>query len=133
MLLLVNATSGAADGFVVLQLLWWCCADCVTSPRTGCARRTKLYMCGTSKQQYRSCVSICLIVACSRHAYIFLFFVHIPFVVRSHNERNTTREVATLQSHQQHHAAPEVALTIRSMLSKRKFRHLPLFKIVHFT
>jgi len=34
------------------------------------------------------------------------------------------------QSHQQHHAAPEVALTVRSMLLKRKFRHLPLFKIV---
>jgi len=37
-----------------------------------------------------------------------------------------------LQSHQQHHAAPEVALTLRSMLIKRKFRHLPLFKIVDF-
>jgi len=37
-----------------------------------------------------------------------------------------------LQSHQQHHAAPEVAWTDRSMLSKRKFKHLPLFKIVGF-
>jgi len=36
------------------------------------------------------------------------------------------------QSHQQHHAAPEVSLTARSMLLKRKFRHLPLFKIVDF-
>jgi len=33
---------------------------------------------------------------------------------------------------QQHHAAPEVALTVRSMLLMRKFRHLPLFKIVDF-
>ena len=32
----------------------------------------------------------------------------------------------------QHHAAPDVALTIRTMLLKRKFRHLPLFKIVDF-
>jgi len=37
-----------------------------------------------------------------------------------------------LQSHQQHHAAPKVALTARNMLLKRKFRHLPLFKIVDF-
>jgi len=36
------------------------------------------------------------------------------------------------QSHQQRHAAPEVALTVRSMLLKRKFRHLPLFKTVGF-
>jgi len=32
-----------------------------------------------------------------------------------------------LQSHQQHHAVPEVALTVRSVLLKRKFRLLPLF------
>jgi len=38
-----------------------------------------------------------------------------------------------LQSHQQHHAAPVVALTVRSMLYiEAKFRHLPLFKIVDF-
>jgi len=37
-----------------------------------------------------------------------------------------------LQNHQQHHAALEVALTVRSMLLKRKFWHLPLFKIVGF-
>ena len=36
-----------------------------------------------------------------------------------------------LQSHQQHHATPEVALTVRSML-KRIFRHLPLFNIIDF-
>ena len=36
------------------------------------------------------------------------------------------------QSHQQHHAAPEVSLTVWSMLLKRKFRHLPLLKIVDF-
>jgi len=36
------------------------------------------------------------------------------------------------QSHEQYHAAPEVALTARSMLLKRKFRHLALFKIVDF-
>jgi len=29
-------------------------------------------------------------------------------------------------------ATPEVALTVRSMLLKRKFRHLPLIKIVGF-
>jgi len=40
--------------------------------------------------------------------------------------------VIFLQSHQQHYAAPEVVLTVRSMLLKRKFRHLPLFKIVDF-
>jgi len=40
--------------------------------------------------------------------------------------------VIFLQSHQQHHAAPEVALTVRNMLLKRKFRHLPLLKIVDF-
>jgi len=40
--------------------------------------------------------------------------------------------VIILQNHQQHHAAPEVALTVRSTLLKRKFRHLPLFKIVDF-
>jgi len=38
-----------------------------------------------------------------------------------------------LQSHQQRHAAPEIALTVRKMLLKRRFRHLPLFKIVDFT
>ena len=37
-----------------------------------------------------------------------------------------------LQKHQQHNAAPEVALTVRSMLFKINFRHLPLFKIVDF-
>jgi len=37
-----------------------------------------------------------------------------------------------LQSYQKHHAAPEVALTVRSMSLKRKFRHLPLFQIVDF-
>jgi len=38
-----------------------------------------------------------------------------------------------LQSHQQHPVAPEVVLTVRSMLLlKRKFRHLPWFKIVDF-
>jgi len=37
-----------------------------------------------------------------------------------------------LQSYQQHHAAPEVALTVRSMSLKRKFRRLPLFQIVDF-
>ena len=43
-----------------------------------------------------------------------------------------TFSVIFLQIHQQHHAVPEVALTVRSMLLKRKFRHLPLFKIVDF-
>jgi len=33
---------------------------------------------------------------------------------------------------QQHHVGPEVALTVRSMLLMRKFRHLPLFKMVDF-
>jgi len=33
------------------------------------------------------------IIACSHHAYIFLFFAHIPFVVESHNQRNVTGEV----------------------------------------
>jgi len=33
-----------------------------------------------------------------------------------------------LQSHQKHHAAPEVALTARSILLKRKFRHFSLLK-----
>jgi len=37
-----------------------------------------------------------------------------------------------LQSYQQHHAAPEVALTVRSMSLKRKFIHLLLFQIVDF-
>jgi len=37
-----------------------------------------------------------------------------------------------LQKHQQHNAAPEVALTVRSVLFKINFRHLPLFKIVDF-
>jgi len=40
--------------------------------------------------------------------------------------------VIFLQSHQQHHAAPEVTFTIRSMLLKPKFKHLPLFKIIDF-
>jgi len=43
-----------------------------------------------------------------------------------------TFSVIFLQSHQQLHTAPEVALTVRSMLLKRKFRRLPLFKIVDF-
>ena len=43
-----------------------------------------------------------------------------------------TFSVIFLQSHQQHHAVPEVAFTVRSMFLKRKFRHLPLFKIVGF-
>jgi len=34
-----------------------------------------------SKQQQRSCVAISLIIACSLHVYIFLFFTHISFVV----------------------------------------------------
>jgi len=39
--------------------------------------------------------------------------------------------VIFLQSDQQHHAAPEVASTVRSMLLIEKIqRHLPLFKIV---
>jgi len=37
-----------------------------------------------------------------------------------------------LQRYQQHYAAPEVALTVRSMLLKGKFRHLLLFQIVDF-
>jgi len=45
---------------------------------------------------------------------------------------NETFSAIFLQSHQQHHTAPEVALTVGSMLLKRKFRHLPLFKIVDF-
>jgi len=45
---------------------------------------------------------------------------------------NETCFVIFLQSHQQRHAAPQVALTVRSMLPKRKFRYLPLFKIVDF-
>jgi len=40
--------------------------------------------------------------------------------------------VIFLQSHQQHHAASEVALIVRSMLLKKKLRHLPLFEIVAF-
>jgi len=40
--------------------------------------------------------------------------------------------VLFLQSQQQNHAAPEVALTVRSMLLKRKFRRLPVFKMVDF-
>jgi len=40
--------------------------------------------------------------------------------------------VIFLQSHQRHYAAPEVALTVRSKLLKRKFRYLPLLKIVDF-
>jgi len=40
--------------------------------------------------------------------------------------------VIFLQRHQQHHAAPEVASTVRSMLLKRKFRYLPLSKMVGF-
>jgi len=43
-----------------------------------------------------------------------------------------TCSVIFLQRHQQHHAAPDVALTVRSTLLKRKFRHLPLFKTVDF-
>jgi len=43
-----------------------------------------------------------------------------------------TFSIIFLQSYQQHHAALEVALSVRSMLLKRKFRHLPLFKIVDF-
>jgi len=43
---------------------------------------------------------------------------------------NEAFSVIFLQRHQQHHEAPEVALTVRSMLIKRKFRYLPLFKIV---
>jgi len=37
-----------------------------------------------------------------------------------------TFSVIFLQSLQQHHAAPEVALTVRSVLLKRKVRHLPI-------
>jgi len=43
-----------------------------------------------------------------------------------------TFSVIFLQSHQQRHAVPEVALTVRSMLLKRKFKHLPLLKNVDF-
>jgi len=43
-----------------------------------------------------------------------------------------TFSVIFLQSHQQHHAASEVALIVRSMLLQKKMRHLPLFEIVAF-
>jgi len=45
-------------------------------------------------------------------------------------DTDETSYVIFLQSHQQHCAAPEIALTVRIMLLKRKFRHLPLFKAV---
>ena len=34
-----------------------------------------------SKQQWRSCVAISLLIACSHHAYIVFLVMHIPFVV----------------------------------------------------
>jgi len=43
-----------------------------------------------------------------------------------------TFSVIFLQSDQQHHTAPDVALTVRNVLLKRKVKHLPLFKIVDF-
>jgi len=43
-----------------------------------------------------------------------------------------TFSIIFLQINQQHDAAPEIALTVRSILLKRKFTHLPLFKIVDF-
>jgi len=48
-----------------------------------------------SKQQWRSCVAISLTIACSRCIEMVLFFAHIPFLVISHIQRNTTGEVAT--------------------------------------
>ena len=61
---------------------------------------------------------------------IWLAWYFLNTIFRNETFRNfpPTR----LQSHQQHHAASEVPLTVRSMLLKRKFRHLPLFKIVGF-
>jgi len=45
------------------------------------------------------------------------------FLTRFNIVTNETFCVIFLQSDQQHHAAPEVALTVRSMLLTRKFRH----------
>jgi len=50
-----------------------------------------------SNQQQRSCVTISLIIACSRYKYMVLFFTHIPFVV-SHTINATPPE--RLQQHQ---------------------------------
>jgi len=48
----------------------------IGNPSSTCA---KLH-CG-SKQQYRDHALQSLIIACSCHAYIFMFFVHILFMV----------------------------------------------------
>ena len=62
-----------------------------------------------SKQQLRSCVAISLIIAFSRHAYIVLFFAHIPFVV--HHTINAT--------------PPERLQQLLSILANLTFLQLP--------
>jgi len=63
----------------------------------------------------------------SFHDGIWLTWYFLDMIVR-----NEIFSVIFLQSHQQHHAAPQAVLTVRSMLPKRKFRHLPLFNMVDF-
>ena len=46
-------------------------------------------------QQWRPCVAISLIIACSRHVYISVVLHTYPVRGESHIQRNTTEKVAT--------------------------------------
>jgi len=35
---------------VATTIVWWCCAEMCGSPRTECARRKTLRICGANKQ-----------------------------------------------------------------------------------
>jgi len=85
-----------------MALRWLC-----DSPRTGCAWRiTPLYM-QREQAMIREIASMISIVACCRGAKLC---AHAARDFRS-------------QHNQQYHEAPWVALTVRSMLLKIKFRH----------
>jgi len=53
-----------------------------------------------SKQQQRSCVAISLTIACSRYIYSGVILRAHPARGESHNQRNTTGEVATVPQRQ---------------------------------
>jgi len=59
----------------MLELVLWYC--CNRKSRAGCAQSFALWQQATIEITWQDHS----IIACSRHAYIFLFFAHIPFVV----------------------------------------------------
>ena len=63
--------------FFVFEVRWGASTVAIGNPERHMRKASH----SGSKQQQRSCVAISLTIACSRHAYILLFFAHILFVV----------------------------------------------------